>query len=414
MTDLFWAGDERAGSAMSQTSFLSAMVRVEEAWLAGLVTVGIAPNAAKADLAGLVEPADADRVAAASEAGGNPVIPLVSLLRNRITQSNADAARWLHRGLTSQDVVDTALMLCLREALDGIDAELTVQVTALSRLADAHRSTVMAGRTLTQHAVPITFGLKAVGWLVGVLDAADALAGTRPALAVQVGGAAGTSAATTELARGAGLHDPAAAAVELADGLATTLGLAPRPPWHTSRRPVTVVGDALVTATDAWGRIASDVATLGRPEIGEVVEPAVAGRGGSSTMPQKQNPVLSVLVRRAAITTPALAATLHTAAALAVDERPDGPWHAEWATLRTLARRAVVAGSQTTELVSGLRVNSDRMAKTVARAHDALVAEQRSISGEGAGTDPMTYLGAADHVIDAVLSRAHTHPGTAP
>ena len=414
MTDLFWAGDERAGSAMSQTSFLSAMVRVEEAWLAGLVTVGIAPNAAKADLAGLVEPADADRVAAASEAGGNPVLPLVSLLRNRITQSNADAARWLHRGLTSQDVVDTALMLCLREAVDGIDAELTVQVTALSRLADAHRSTVMAGRTLTQHAVPITFGLKAVGWLVGVLDAADALAGTRPALAVQVGGAAGTSAATTELARGAGLHDPAAAAVELADGLATTLKLAPRPPWHTSRRPVTAVGDALVTATDAWGRIASDVATLGRPEIDELAEPAAAGRGGSSTMPQKQNPVLSVLVRRAAMTAPPLAATLHTAAALAVDERPDGPWHAEWATLRTLARQAVVAGSQTTELVSGLRVNADRMAQTVASAQDALLAERKSIAGENAADDPMTYLGAANLVIDAILSRASSHLGAAP
>ncbi|HEY6741490.1 MAG TPA: lyase family protein [Lapillicoccus sp.] len=414
MTDLFWPGDERAGSAMSPTSFLSAMVRVEEAWLAGLVSVGIAPYAAKADLAGLVEPADADRVAAASEAGGNPVIPLVSLLRNRITESNAEAARWLHRGLTSQDVVDTALMLCLREALDGIDTELTAQVEALVRLADEHRSTVMAGRTLTQHAVPITFGLKAAGWLGGVLDAADAVAGARHALAVQVGGAAGTSAATTELAREAGLDGPAAVAVALAEGLATTLGLAPRPPWHTSRRPVTAVGDALVTATDAWGRIASDVATLGRPEIDELAEPAVAGRGGSSTMPQKQNPVLSVLVRRAAITAPALAATLHTAAALAVDERPDGPWHAEWATLRTLARQAVVAGSQTTELVSGLRVNANRMAETVASAHDALLAEQRSISGEDPETDPMTYLGTADLVIDAVLSRARARPGRAP
>ena len=414
MTDLFWPGDERAGSAMSPTSFLSAMVRVEEAWLAGLVSVGIAPHAAKADLAGLVEPADADRVAAASEAGGNPVIPLVSLLRNRITESNAEAARWLHRGLTSQDVVDTALMLCLRESLDGIDTELTAQVEALIRLADEHRSTVMAGRTLTQHAVPITFGLKAAGWLGGVLDAADAVAGARHALAVQVGGAAGTSAATTEFAREAGLDGPAAVAVALAEGLATTLGLASRPPWHTSRRPVTAVGDALVTATDAWGRIASDVATLGRPEIDELAEPAVAGRGGSSTMPQKQNPVLSVLVRRAAITAPALGATLHTAAALAVDERPDGPWHAEWATLRTLARQAVVAGSQTTELVSGLRVNANRMAETVASAHAALMAEQRSISGEDAEADPTTYLGTADLVIDAALSRARARPGRAP
>ena len=144
----------------------------------------------------------------AGEAGGNPVIPLVALLRNRIRESNADAARWVHRGLTSQDVVDTALMLCLRDAVDRVEDELRGQVEALSRLADAHRSTVMAGRTLTQHAVPITFGLKASGWLTGVLDAADALGQARTGLAAQVGGAAGTLAAVTQLARSAGSGRP--------------------------------------------------------------------------------------------------------------------------------------------------------------------------------------------------------------
>jgi 3-carboxy-cis,cis-muconate cycloisomerase len=263
----------------------------------------------------------------------------------------------------------------------------------------------MAGRTLTQHAVPISFGLKASGWLTGVLDAADAVVGARASLVVQVGGAAGTMAATTELARAAGLADPSAVAVATADGLAAELGLGARPPWHTSRRPVTLIGDALVAATDAWGRIASDVATLGRPEIGEVSEPSVVGRGGSSTMPQKQNPVLSVLVRRAALTAPGLAATLHTAAALAVDERPDGAWHAEWATLRTLARQTVVAGSQTTELVSGLRVNVDRMTETVASERDSLLAERRSIVSDDAGA-PIDYLGATDPIIDATLDRA--------
>ena len=148
------------------------------------------------------------------------------------------------------------------------------------------------------------------------------------------------------------------------------------------------MGDALVAVTDAWGRIATDVATLGRPEIGELAEPDVAGRGGSSTMPQKQNPVLSVLVRRAALTAPGLGATLHTAAALAVDERPDGSWHAEWATLRTLARQTVVAGSQTTELVSGLRVDTRRMAETVATARDVLMAERRSVAGDDADGRP--------------------------
>jgi 3-carboxy-cis,cis-muconate cycloisomerase len=276
----------------------------------------------------------------------------------------------------------------------------------LIRLADTHRSTLMAGRTLTQHAVPISFGLKASGWLVGVLDAGDAVSRARSGLPVQVGGAAGTMAAATELAREAGLADPATAAVRLTDALATDLGLLARPPWPTSRRPVTLVGDALVTATDAWGRIASDVATLGRPEIGELSEPAVDGRGGSSTMPQKQNPVLSILVRRAALTAPGLAATLHTAAAFAVDERPDGAWHAEWATLRTLARQAVVAASQTTELLRGLQVNAERMARTVEDARDALLAERASIAGDPGA--PSDYLGAADLVIDAALARARS------
>jgi 3-carboxy-cis,cis-muconate cycloisomerase len=409
MSDLFWPGDERAGATMTAASFLTAMVRVEEAWLAELVSAGIAPSAVKADLAGLVGPDDINELAEAGEAGGNPVIPLVALLRNRVRESNADAARWVHRGLTSQDVVDTALMLCLRDALDRVEAELRGQVEALSRLADEHRSTVMAGRTLTQHAVPITFGLKASGWLTGVLDAADAVRQAQTGLAAQAGGAAGTLSAVTQMAGGAGPDDPAAVAMTLADGLAGALGLSARPPWHTSRRPVTAVGDALAAVTDAWGRIAADVATLGRPEIGELGEPEVAGRGGSSTMPQKQNPVLSVLVRRAAVTAPGLGATLHTAAALAVDERPDGSWHAEWATLRTLARQTVVAGSQTTELVSGLRVDARRMAETVASAQDALMAEQRSVAGDDADGRPEHYLGAADRFVDLALARARVY-----
>jgi len=404
MSDLFWPGDERAGDTMSPASFLAAMVRVEEAWLSGLVASGIAPYAAKADLTGLVGPDDVDSLALASEAGGNSVIPLVSLLRKRIGDANADAAGWLHRGLTSQDVVDTGVMLCCRDVLDRVSVELRHQVSALVDLVEGHRSTVMAGRTLTRHAVPITFGFKAAGWLTGVLDATEAIAGEAAGLAVQAGGAAGTSAATVELARGAGLGDPVAVAIGQVDRVAAALGLSSRPAWHTSRQPVTSVGDALVTATDAWGRIASDIVTLARPEIGELAEPAVSGRGGSSTMPQKQNPVLSVLIRRAAIAAPPLAATLHTAAALAVDERPDGAWHVEWSTLATLARRTVVAASQTTELLSGLQVDTGRMADTVATYRDALLAEQGSISGST--TEPADYLGTASAVVDATLARA--------
>ena len=154
-----------------------------------------------------------------------------------------------------------------------------------------------------------------------------------------------------------------------------------------------------MSCTDGWGQIANDVLLGSRPEIGELSE---ARGGGSSAMPQKRNPVLSVLIRRAALAGPPLAATLHAAAAARVDERPDGGWHAEWATLRTLARRTVTAGAQTAELLTGLRVHPDRMAATLAAARPGIDAEQQRITG---GVDG-PYLGASDAIIDAAIARA--------
>ncbi|MDQ6895701.1 MAG: lyase family protein [Actinomycetota bacterium] len=409
MSDLFWPGDERAGSLMTQQALLDAMVAVEEGWLAALVSAGVAPPSAEADLKELVTGADIEAVATGAEGGGTPVIPLLRLLRQRIRPVNEDAATWLHRGLTSQDVVDTALMLCVRDVLDRVDDELATQVSTLTELADVHRGSLMVGRTLTQHAVPITFGLKASGWLDGILDAAAAVWSVRARLAVQAGGAAGTLAAAADLALVGGSADPVAVAEGLVATLAAGLDLEGRTSWHTSRGAVTRVGDALVSCTDAWGRVAADVTTLSRPEIGELGEPVAAGRGGSSTMPQKRNPVLSVLVRRAAIAAPGLGSTLHTASALAVDERPDGAWHAEWATLRTLSRYAVVAADQTTELLTGLRVGSARMRDRVTAEAESLLAERRSVSGPGADLDPATYLGVTGATIDAARARAATY-----
>lgn len=402
MTDLLWPGDERAGDLLTDAALLAAMVEVESAWLGALAAAGIAPAA---DLRGLVTAADVTEVARAAEAGGNPVIPLVRLLRAR---ADSAAARWLHRGLTSQDVLDTALMLAVTDALARVREELVAQAGVLVALVERHRATPMVARTLTQHAVPTTFGLKAAGWLTGVLDALDDVDAARPC--AQFGGAAGTLAAATELARPAGLADPPRRAVELAEHAARTLGLATRPPWHTARAPVTRLGDTLTRCTDAWGRIAADVLTLSRPEIGEVAE---AAGGGSSTMPHKANPVLSVLVRRAALAAPALAATLHTAAADARDERPDGAWHVEWATLRTLGRRAVTAASQTTELLRGLRVDPARMHATLDAAAADLLAERGGLRAaldapDVGDPDPTGYLGATDPLVDAVLHRART------
>jgi 3-carboxy-cis,cis-muconate cycloisomerase len=395
MADLFWPGDHRAGKVMSEASFLAALVEVENAWLAGLVAAGVAPTEAATDLTGLVTADDVPSLADGAEQDGNPVIGLVSLLRDRAPEA---AARWLHRGLTSQDVLDTALLLCLRTALDTVGAQLTVQITTLIGLTETHRDTPMLARTLTQPALPSTAGMKFAGWLTATLDAADSIA-AMPPLPVQAGGAAGTMAAATELT------GSATAALQLTDALAGTLRLTPATPWHTSRATITRAGDALVTCCDAWGHLATDIATGSRAEIGEFTE----GRGGgSSTMPHKSNPVLSVLLRRAALTAGPLGAALHAASAASVDERSDGGWHAEWATLRTLARRAVVAADQASDLLSGLRLHTDRAAANLA-AVDGLLAEQRSMSELTGRATASTYLGAADHIVDAVLQRARHH-----
>jgi 3-carboxy-cis,cis-muconate cycloisomerase len=203
----------------------------------------------------------------------------------------------------------------------------------------------------------------------------------------------------------------------LVESVASAIGLGPAVPWHTSRGVVTAAGDALVGCTDAYGKIAADVATLSRPEIGELAE---GGGGGSSTMPQKHNPVLSVLIRRAALTGPPLASTLHLAAATNVDERPDGSWHAEWATLRDLARRTAIAASQASELITGLVVDEDRMAANLAAAAGIeaeqqamadLVPVERSEEYLGAARPNKEYLGATELIIDRVLARADQRPG---
>ena len=356
MADLFWPGDERAGGHFTSAAFLQALVAIEGEWLGRDLEV---PD----DLAGLARDA---------EAGGNPVISLVARLR--------EVDPGVHRGLTSQDVVDSALMRMASAAVADLRVDLERVVGGLVRLAEEHRDTPMVARTLTQHAVPTTFGLRVASWLTAALDADDDLA--RLEFPRQLGGAAGTRAALVEL----GIDPPEDA-----------------PPWHTTRAPMTRIGDALAGCTDACARIANDVLTMSRPEIGELSEGA---GGGSSTMPHKANPVLSVLIRRAALTTPQLAATLHLAAAQQVDDRADGGWHAEWATLRDLVRRTLVAVSQTADLLVGLRVHPDRMAATLAAAGDAVLAEQRTMAEVAGHLPASTYLGDAGRQVDRAVARA--------
>jgi 3-carboxy-cis,cis-muconate cycloisomerase len=274
-------------------------------------------------------------------------------------------------------------MLIARDAVADIDAHLERACVALADLADAHRGDPMPGRTLTQYAVPVTFGLKAAQWLAGVLDAREALAGlTFP---VQCGGAAGTLSKA-----GQTVADP----LRAASVLGRTLGLAGAElPWHTRRSPITRLGDALAEACQSLGKIASDVLILGRPEIGEVSEGTAAGRG------------LSVLIRSASLRTPHLAATLHSCAASHVDERADGAWHAEWPVLRDLLRITLVAASQGAELTEDLVVHTGVMNR---RAHEAAA---QLLAERGDGGVPAGYLGVCEDFINAVLRRVERGGG---
>ncbi|MFG2039859.1 lyase family protein [Dactylosporangium sp. NPDC048998] len=390
MASLLEPGSHRAADVVDDGALVSAMLRVEVAWLHALAACG----AATAEQVTAVEKAAASlepRIAPRDvEDAGNPALPLVRALRAAVT--DPDAAALVHRGLTSQDLVDTALMLMVRAALDRLTVDLDAACDSLASLADTHRDSVMAGRTLTQHAVPVTFGLKTAHWLVGVLDARAGLLEARTALPVQCGGAAGT------LALAAGLvDDPVRAASAFAD----QLGLVwPGLPWHSRRTPVTRLGDLFAETTGALARIASDVLLLGRPEFAEVREAAHAGRGGSSTMPQKQNPMLSVLVRSAGLQAPQLAAQLHLCAANGVDERPPGEWQAEWPALRRLLELALTSAAQAAELVENLQIDAYAMRHRAETEASTLLAEA-SVEGR----DPMSYLGAANTFIDAAIQR---------
>jgi 3-carboxy-cis,cis-muconate cycloisomerase len=290
---------------------------------------------------------DLGALAAATGLAGNPAIPMVQALRGRV---GGDAARFVHFGATSQDAMDTGLVLQLRAALDLIEADLDRLAASLTGLARAHKGTLIAGRTWLQQAQPTTFGLKVAGWL-------DALGRDRArlgewrarGLVVQLGGAVGNLAAL-----GPG-------GLEVAAALAAELGLAcPRLPWHTARDRVAEAGTVLALLVGTLGKIARDVSLLMQTEVGEAFEPGAPGRGGSSAMPQKRNPVGAAAVLAAAARAPALASVL-LAAMPQAHERGLGDWPAEWDTLPEICGLAGGAAAQMVNVVAGLEVDAARM-----------------------------------------------------
>ncbi len=357
---------------LSDGAVLSTMIRVECALVAAYVEVGAAPREARVEIDhvfGIDEKygspergIDVDRLVREGVAGGNPVIPLVGMLKAQVPEEHR---AWIHRGATSQDILDTALMVVARRAVEQTRRSTANAAVWARQLAERHADDVAAARTLTQHAVPTTIGARAATWARGLERAAQRLGElTFPA---QLAGAGGTLASFVEIT---GSRMPRTPCPRLSPAF---WARRPRGPWHTSRWPVTEIGDALVQAIDALGKVAADVATLGRTEIGEVSEGV---GGGSSAMPQKQNPAEAVLIRSAALRAPHLAATLHVASALAVDERPDGAWHAEWPTLRELLRLAVGAAAHGSSLLAHLRVDVDAAASNAGRTGGRIVSER--------------------------------------
>jgi 3-carboxy-cis,cis-muconate cycloisomerase len=351
--------------AVSDEAWMHAMLEAERALAVAEERAGVIDGARveAVDLGGLLEEA---------RRAGNPVEPLARRLRER-----DERAHW---GATSQDILDTAAALVARDAVAPILADLDAVARACARLTNDHRTTVMAGRTLLQQAVPTTFGLKAASWLVGVVHARVRLA--RERLPAQLGGAAGTLGALGE--RG----------LDVLHGFAEELGL-PEPvlPWHTRRLPLAELGAALAVAAGWAGKIALDIALLAQTEVGEVREPA---DGRSSTMPHKRNPVGSVVVRACAEHVRAAAGVL-----LRLEhehERAAGAWHAEWKALSDALAYTGGCAARLRETLEGLEVDAGRMRANL-RAETLSEAERFAPDT----SRPEEYLGSAQAFVDRAL-----------
>ncbi|MEU5690791.1 adenylosuccinate lyase family protein [Actinosynnema sp. NPDC020468] len=365
-----WAGSAVAG-ATSDEAWAQAMLDVEVALARAQAALGVVPrDAAEVIAAAAVgERLDLEALAVGARGAANPVVVLVQALTAEVARVDRDAAEFVHRGGTSQDVLDSASMLIATRVFAAVDRDLTAAADALADLVAAHRDTPMAGRTLTQHAVPITFGLKAAGWLTLVLDARDRVRALR--LPAQLGGAAGTLASYLEYAGRAPDH-----AARLSEKFAAELGLVEAlVPWHALRTPVADVGAVCTFVTVALGKIALDVQGMSRTEVAELAEPAAEGRGVSSAMPQKRNPVLATLLTSAARQVP-LYATVLAQSVVAEDERSAGAWHAEWQPLRECLRLTGGAAATVAELAAGVRVFPEVMRANLDLTGGSIVSER--------------------------------------
>ncbi len=376
-------GTDAMRAAMGDRAFLARMLEVEGALARAEARLGIIPEAAAQAItaaAGDVDRLDLPALAAATRNTGYPVVGLVKQLT---TLAGAEAGRWTHWGATTQDIVDTAVVLQVRAGLDLVGLELEAVIAGLARLARAHRSTVMAGRTHLQHALPVTFGYKAAVWLSPLLTMRERLAQLRPRVEkLQFGGAAGTLASLGS--RG----------LEVQAELAKELGLAvPDIPWHVARDGLAEAVCFLGLVTGALSKLATDVILLMQTEVAEVAEPHQEGRGGSSTMPQKRNPISCEYILAQARGVHALVPQM--LAAMAQDqERGTGPWQAEPLALGQAFLLAHGALAQARVIAEGLTVDAARMRRNLDSTGGLIVAEAVMM-----GLAPVMGRGEAHHVV---------------
>jgi 3-carboxy-cis,cis-muconate cycloisomerase len=340
-----------AGALVTDRALLDAMVEFEVALLDALAELGLAPAEAARELADAVAAGnlelDLDELGRATGEQGTPVPGLLRMLRRQLPES---ASAHLHKGATSQDVIDTAMMLVAGRALDPILADLAAAADACAELVQRHRETLLPGRTLLQQALPVTFGIKAAGWLSGLDGVGTELTAIRDRdLAIQFGGAVGTLASLGD--RGLDVATAVAARLKMS---------APELPWHTIRLRPARIASALGTTLGLLGKIGRDVALLAQTELVEVAEGGGEGRGGSSTMPHKRNPVGAIGLLACAQKGPGLVATM-LGAMVQEHERGAGGWQAEWETLLELLRLTGSAAAIAKELLAGLEVDPERM-----------------------------------------------------
>ncbi len=359
-------GSTAMGEVFSDAARIQRMLDFEAALARAEARCGVIPATAAPAIASKcrMDLIDTNALATATAVSLNPAIPLVKQLTALVAKDDPEAARFVHWGATSQDANDNGLVLQMLQAFEILESDLAVLCRGLTQLAQKHRSTPIAGRTLMQHALPMTFGVKVAAWLDAMNRHRERFADTKArVLVLQFGGAVGTLSALREKG------------LQVADAVATELNLGlPAMPWHTQRDRVAEAATTLGLCTGTLGKIARDIALHMQTEIAEVFEPTGEGRGGSSTMPHKRNPVTAAVVLSAAIRVPGLVSTM-LSAMVQEDERGLGNWHAEWETLPEIFRLTAGALHQLATIVPQLEIDAARMRSNLDATKGLIFAE---------------------------------------